>query len=176
MSDKRSFHPSPLPPIVLGGRGCSDPPSSSAQDKGSGRNPDGTFTRGNTASVTHGGRSRQVQRAQLPAQAERRHQLAEKRAAIVDDLGGEAVLSRLQLDLVNRYLELDTVASWLGGNLVAEGPLTAKGRSRAALSAYLTVVDRLQRVSTALGLARRQTSVSLDHYLADTYSESGSRS
>ncbi len=156
--------------------GCPFPPWSSAKDEASGRNPDGTFARGNTASVTHGGRSRQVQAAQCPEQRERRQHLAEKRTAIVADLGGEATLSRLQLDLVDRYLELDTVAAWLGGTLVAEGPLTAKGRSRAALSAYLTVVDRLQRVSTALGLARRQKSVSLDHYLADTYSESGSRS
>lgn len=137
-----------------------------------GRNRDGTFAADNTASLTHGGRSRQVQRAQLPGQSEQRRQLADKRAAIVADLGGVDALSRLQLDLVDRYLELDTVASWLGGNLIGQRPLTAKGRTRAALSAYLSVVDRLQRVSAALGLARRQKSVSLDHYLTDTYPES----
>lgn len=100
--------------------------------------------------------------------------LAKKREAIVSDLGGESALSQLQLDLVERYLELDTVASWLGGNLMADGPLTAKGRSRAALSAYLTVVDRLHRVSAALGLTRRKRPVTLDKYLTDTYAKSES--
>lgn len=121
-----------------------------------------------------GGRSRQVQGAQLPEQADRRRHLAEKRAAIVADLGGEAALSSLQRDLVDRYVELDTVASWLGGNLVTEGPLTAKGRTRAALSAYVTVVDRVLRVSSALGLARRPRAVSLNQYLTDTYKDAGS--
>ena len=73
------------------------------------------------------------------------------------------------MTLIDRYPELDTVASWLGGNLVAEGPLAAKGRTRAALSAYVTVVDRVHRVSSALGLARRQKAVTLGQYLADTY-------
>ena len=140
----------------------------------SGRNPDGTFTRSNTAALKHGGRSTQVRAAQLPEQAGRRPVLAKKREAIVSDLGGESALSQLQLDLVERYLELDTVASWLGGNLMADGPLTAKGRSRAALSAYLTVVDRLHRVSAALGLTRRKRPVTLDKYLTDTYAKSES--
>ena len=125
--------------------------------------------RENTASLTHGGRSRQVQGAHLPEQSEQRRQLTDKRAAILADLGGVDALSQLQRDLVDRYLELDTIASWLGGHLLAEGALTAKGRARAALSAYVTVVDRVHRVSTALGLARRQKSVSLDQYLTDTY-------
>ncbi len=146
---------------------CGDTPSS-------GRNPDGTFARGNTSSLTHGGRSRQVQGAQLPEQADRRRHLAEKRAAIVADLGGEAALSRLQRDLVDRYVELDTVASWLGGHLVAEGPMTAKGRTRTALSAYVSVIDRVHRVSSALGLTRRPRAVSLNQYLTDTYEDAGS--
>ncbi len=70
-----------------------------------GRNRDGTFAADNTAGLTHGGRSRQVQRAQLPGQSEQRRQLTDKRAAIVADLGGVDALSRLQLDLVDRYLE-----------------------------------------------------------------------
>ena len=112
--------------------------------------------------------------AELTEQASVRQGLADKRAAILSDLGGEAALSRLQLDLVDRYVELDTVASRLGGNLVAEGPLTAKGRTRAALSAYLAAVDRVHRLATALGLARRQKTVSLTQYLTDTYPDTGS--
>lgn len=107
--------------------------------------------------------------AALVEQAVVRGVVAKKRAAILTDLGGEAQCSQLQLDLVDRYLELDTVAAWLGGHLVAGGPLTAKGRTRAALSAYVSAVDRAQRVATALGLARRQKRVALDQYLRDTY-------
>ena len=76
--------------------------------------------------------------------------------------------------MVDRYVELDTVPSRLGGNLVAEGPLTAKGRTRAALSAYLAAVDRVHRLATALGLARRKKTVSLTQYLTDTYPDTGS--
>ena len=80
----------------------------------------------------------------------------------------KSALSQLQRDLVDRYLELDTVATWLGGNLIAEGPLTAKGRTRAALSAYVKVVDRVHRLSTALGLERHQRRVpSLSEVLRD---------
>ncbi len=140
----------------------------------SGRHPNGTFASGNTASLTHGGRSQRVRGAALPEQADRRQHLADKRAAIVADLGGADALSSLQHDLIDRYLELDTVASWLGGNLVAEGPLTATGRTRAALSAYVTVVDRVHRVSSALGITRRQKAVTLNQYLTDTYEDAGS--
>ena len=139
----------------------------------SGRNPDGTFAVENRAALKRG-RSAHVSAAELTEQASVRQGLADKRAAILSDLGGEAGLSRLQLDLVDRYVELDTVASRLGGNLVAEGPLTAKGRTRAALSAYLAAVDRVHRLATALGLARRQKTVSLTQYLTDTYPDTGS--
>ena len=144
----------------------------SAELSASGRNPDGTFARSNVAALKHGGRSAQVRAAQLPEQAGLQPVLARKREAIISDLGGDTTLSQLQQDLVERYLELDTVASWLGGNLMADGPLTAKGRSRAALSTYLTVVDRLHRVSAALGLTRRKKQVSLDQYLTNTYAKS----
>ena len=148
------------------------PPS--GEPPASGRNRDGTFAVANTFSLTHGGRSAQIRAAQLPEQAGLRAELAAKRASLLTDLGGEDTLSQLQIDLVARYLELDVVATWLGGNLLAEGPLTAKGRSRAALSAYLTVLDRVQRVSSALGLARRPRAVSLNQYLTDTYEDAGS--
>ena len=148
--------------------------AASAPTLSSGRGQDGRFRPRNRAALQHGGRSIQVASSPLPGQAVVRNTLAEKRAAILVDLGGEAACSQLQLDLVDRYLELDTVAAWLGGHLVAEGPLTAKGRSRAALSAYVTTVDRVQRIASTLGLARRQKQVSLDRYLRDTYRPSTS--
>ena len=139
-----------------------------------GRNPDGTFASRNATALTHGGRSEQVRAAQRPGQTEAPERLAERRAAIMADLGGEQQLSQLQRDLIERYIELDTVASWLGGHLVAEGPLTAKGRTRAALSAYVTVVDRIQRVGAALGVARRPKTVpDLTAYLASRQADLG---
>ena len=144
-----------------------EPPSD--ETMASGRGPDGRFRGGNIAALKHGGRSTQVRAASLSEQSVVRAQLADKRDTIVGDLGGDAQLSQLQRDLIDRYLELDVVAQWLGGNLVADGPLTAKGRARAALSAYVTIVDRVHRVSSALGLGRKQRQVSLSGYLATTY-------
>ena len=143
------------------------PPSD--EPSASGRNPDGTFAKGNVAALRHGLRSQQVRSGALPEQASERARLMEKRAAILTDLGGDTEVSQLQQDLIDRYLELDLVASWLGGNLIAQGPLTAKGRTRAALSAYVIVVDRVHRVASGLGLARRSKPVSLDDYLGRTY-------
>ena len=157
--------------VTARGRGDRAP---SEPSPSSGRGANGRFGPGNRTALTHGGRSSQVAGAWLPEQAAVRSALAEKRAAILADLGGDTQCSQLQLDLVDRYLELDTVASWLGGHLVAAGPLTAKGRARAALSAYLSVVDRAQRVAATLGLARRQKQVSLNQYLSDTYTKPGS--
>ena len=136
-----------------------------------GRNPDGTFARLNVAALKHGVHSRPVRDAELPEHTAMRAQLADKRAAILEDLGGDSQVSQLQHDLIDRYLELDSVASRLGGNLLAAGPLTAKGRTRAALSAYVTVVDRVHRIATALGLGRRQKQASLNDYLTTTYEQ-----
>jgi hypothetical protein len=120
---------------------------------------DGRFQKGNTFSLKHGGFSEQVKRALLPEQAAILESLAEKRAEIERDLGGAETLSVLTRDLANRYLELCVVADYLGGKLVTEGPLTPKGNQRAALTAYLGVIDRLQRLALTLGLERRQKPV-----------------
>jgi len=100
-----------------------------------------------------------VRNALTPEQAEVLATLAERRAQIEQDLGGSETLSVLARDLAGRYLELCVVADYLGGKLVTQGPLTPKGHQRAALTAYLAVVDRLQRIAMALGLERRQKPV-----------------
>ncbi len=128
-----------------------------AESATNGRKADGTFTGGNLAALRHGARSEQVKAAALPEQTGMRAALAARRLEIEADLGGS--VSRLSSDMVGRYIELSVVADYLGGRLVAEGPLTTKGRQRAALTAYLSVVDRLHRVATALGLERRQKPV-----------------
>lgn len=57
--------------------------------------------------------------------------------------------------LSDSFVELDAVRNYLGGRLAAEGPLTARGRTRALLSAYLAVVDRQVRLAQVLGIERR---------------------
>ena len=62
---------------------------------------------------------------------------------------------------------LRLVSDYLAENLIRQGPLTSKGRQRAALTAYLSVVDRTQRIATSLGLTRREKSVpTIADYLA----------
>ena len=129
------------------------PATRSPRDGHDGKN--GRFLAGNRESLQHGAFSEQVRNALTPEQAEALAVLAEKRAEIERDLGGVENLSVLARDLASRYLELCTVADYLGGKLVTQGPLTPKGNQRAALSAYLGVVDRLHRLAMALGLERR---------------------
>ena len=64
-------------------------------------------------------------------------------------------MSAVALRLVARYLELGVVADFLWANLEAQGPLSGKGRTRAALTAYLGVVDREMKAAEKLGMARR---------------------
>jgi hypothetical protein len=119
------------------------------------RHVNGKFAAGNTAAMTHGAFSRQVRGALLPEQSEALAALDAERRLIEDDLGGAESLSVLTRDLVTRYQELSLVADHLGRKLVTEGPLTTKGHQRAALTAYLSVVDRLHRLAIALGLERK---------------------
>ena len=126
-----------------------------------GRHANGRFAPANVAAMVHGGRSRQVRTAALPTQADVRATLAAKRAAIASDLGGEGNLTQLQRDLIDRYVEVDTVADYLAGTLVATGALTPRGRSRAALTAYLQVLDRQHRLASALGLRRQAKDLDL---------------
>jgi hypothetical protein len=137
----------------------------SEHDSAGGRDGRGRFATGNLAALKHGGRSQQVQRGLLPDQAEALAALAEARSEIEGDLGGVDVLSRLTRDTVARYLELSLVAGYLADRLVTEGPLTGKGRQRAALTAYLGVVDRLSRLAQQLGFEKQVKKVGLDDVL-----------
>ncbi len=129
-----------------------DVPSEERRDVG--RDAVGRFSRGNTAALTHGLRSRQARDglllppgAPLPA---------ERAAAVLADLGD---VSTITGGLVRRYVHLELLAEWLEGNLLAQGALTTKGHRRAAVDAYLGVVDRLARLGSTLGLARKPKSL-----------------
>jgi hypothetical protein len=128
--------------------------SPSEERLGPGRDAAGRFAKGNTAGLTHGFYSQQARDglllppgAPLPA---------ERAAAVVADLGN---VSTITSGLVRRYVHLELLAEWLEGNLLAQGALTTKGHRRAAVDAYLSVVDRLARLGSTLGLARTPKSL-----------------
>jgi hypothetical protein len=99
--------------------------------------------------------------------AEARAALADRRNGIIGDLGGPSELGTIRRDLVERYLETSLLAEWLGGNLIAEGALTSKGRTRAAATLYLQVVDRVYRLASTLGLERRaKNAQTIDAYVS----------
>ena len=91
----------------------------------------------------------------MPEQAEARWRSAERVAAIVADLGGAEALTALAAGMVERHARLEMVDDYLFNNVQRLGPLTGKGRTRAALTAWLAVVDRLQKSAMALGLERK---------------------
>jgi hypothetical protein len=105
---------------------------------------------GNRAHLIHGQRSGLVARGLLlPSGASLPH---EREAAVLADLGD---LSTIQRGLVRRLVHAELIAEWLEGNLIAEGVMTTKGRTRASVATYLSVVDRLSRLASVLGLERR---------------------
>ena len=114
---------------------------------------------GNLNALKTGARSARVLAGEMPEQAEARAALKDRVAAIVGDLGGPDVLSTLAAGQVERHARLELVDAYLWANLERLGPLTGKGRTRAALTAWLQVVDRLQKSAMALGLERRQRPV-----------------
>ena len=134
----------------------------------------GWFRPGNTAALKDGRRSRRVLAGLMPEQAEARAALAERVAAIVGDLGGKETLSALAVGQVQRHAKLELVDTFLWENLQRHGPLTGKGHTRAALTAWLSVVDRLQKSAATLGLQRVARKVpSLDDYLRRRYGSQG---
>jgi hypothetical protein len=68
------------------------------------------------------------------------------------DLGDQGLVKRT---LATRFLEQAVIADTLAANLAQQGILTAKGRQRAALSAYLSVSASLSRLAAQLGLERQ---------------------
>jgi hypothetical protein len=128
--------------------------------RATGRNADGSFGPGNLAALKHG-------RYLAPDHPELAAAHQERVDAITTDLGGLSELSTTQAALVCELARLQLITASLGADVIGKGPLTAKGNRRAALSAYLNVLDRQQKLSDLLGLRRVPKSPisNLDAYL-----------
>jgi hypothetical protein len=110
---------------------------------------------GNVNAMKTGARSARVLAGLMPEQAEGLAALGERVKSIERDLGGVESLSVIAIGMIERHARLELVDDYLFGNLQRLGPLTARGRTRAALTAWLMVVDRLQKSATTLGIERR---------------------
>jgi hypothetical protein len=88
-------------------------------------------------------------------------ELAAAHAEIAHAIGAElgADLSTLKAAAVREAARLVLIVDSLGADLMGNGVLTAKGRNRAALSAYVLTLDRLHKLMTVLGLERRSRSL-----------------
>jgi hypothetical protein len=131
----------------------------------------GVWLTANTGPLKDGRYSPRAQQGLLPGQEEIRAVIDEKREAIQRDLGGEAALSAIGADEVSRYLKLWTLAETLWINIEQQGALTSKGRSRAAVTLYLQVSDRLDKLVSRLGLERKARALSFHERLGSALTQ-----
>lgn len=123
----------------------------------------GQFPLGNTKSLTTGTRSLRSGPELFP---ERAALLLERERAIVADLGGEAEVSTAKREIVTRLVQASAIADSLAEDFIAHGVLTGKGRARRSVATWLSVIDRVHRLSQAVGLERKQKTVDLAQALA----------
>jgi hypothetical protein len=100
---------------------------------------------GNSLAVKNGRHSRRLQENAAPWRAE---QIAAIRADVGDDV------ATLKGHVIEQLGTVLVILRFLGGNLMADGPLTAKGKQRAATTAYLQTLDRFVRLTDKVGLER----------------------
>jgi hypothetical protein len=128
------------------------------------REPNGHFAKGNTLRMTHGLRCDRAAEAQLPGQEQLAALLPARRAAILAELGGlDTAIAR---DEVDRYLRLVVLGETIWNDLAQKGVLTAKGKRRAALNAFLAISDRIDRLTNKLGIERKAKAAGFAERLA----------
>jgi hypothetical protein len=107
----------------------SETPSEERQPARANQDPvTGRWLPGNTVAVKTGLRSERAALALLPGQEEIRATLADKRAAVIADLGGEDDLSEIARGEVERYLRLHVLSETLWNDLIVNGILSGKGK------------------------------------------------
>lgn len=120
-------------------------------DKPSGRDSSGRFATGNMCALKTGEFSEQIRTEALES-SEAVAVLAKRREAVAADLGGD--LSTIKGDLVERYVQIVALGDHFAGALIVEGPKTLAGRTRQALTTYLSLADRQRKLAELLGLER----------------------
>jgi hypothetical protein len=115
-----------------------------------------------------GERSRLVQEALLPQQADAFAALEERRTEIEHDLGGPAELSRFERDMVTSYQRLGLIEDFAFQIVQSAGVFTTKGRQRSAVTTMQKVIAQRTDIAKTLGLKRRTRRVpSLAEVLRD---------
>lgn len=149
------------------------PKKRSSRERGSKR--DTRFKKGNAIALKHGRYSRQAQLALLPGQEEIRAVLAARRARLLEDQGGTQDMGLVLEDSIDRYQRLWVLASTLEARLEQEGMLTGKGKTRAAVTLYLGIVDRLMKLAQQIGFDRKakQLPTTLQDFLTQREQQNG---
>ena len=124
-----------------------------------GRRADGKFAPGNTEALTHGAYSKQARAGDLPSQAESAALVRERVQEIVNDLGGRDEISTVLAGQVRQHGRLEMLEEHLWHQIEDGGVTTAKGSTRACVTLWLKVLDRLQRSAMTLGIERKQRQV-----------------
>lgn len=86
---------------------------------------------------------------QTPEQPDALLAMFEKREALVRHVGAASVI---QQDVINDYATVDVLIDTVTANIVTLGVLTTKGRTRAAVSLLLQLLDRRVRYAGLLGM------------------------
>ncbi|MCC7177062.1 MAG: hypothetical protein IT177_01610 [Acidobacteria bacterium] len=118
--------------------------------RGAGRLPNGRAAPGNALALKTGLRSKRLM-DEPDIIAWHQAQVRE----ITADLGGEDELTALKRGAVREAARVEVILAALGDNLLEQGTLTGKGKTRSATMVYLHTLDRFVRLVQLLGFERR---------------------
>jgi hypothetical protein len=83
-------------------------------------------------------------------------------------------MSQVLEDTLDRYQRLWVLASTLEARIEQEGILTGKGRMRASVTLYLSIIDRLMKLAQQIGFDRRPKQVpSIEDFIRERQQEKG---
>ena len=86
-------------------------------------------------------------------------------AQVVADLGGEHELSALERAYVAKLRDLEVTQQLLMADIAHRGLVTPAGGVRRPFAAFLSAIDRFDRLAQRLGLSRRARQVPSAHEL-----------
>ena len=137
------------------------------RSKKTGRVNRGHFKKGQPGPrLKHGPYSKRAQLGLLPGQEELRALLSSRRQRLHDEEGGTPDMKLLLEDWLERYQRVWILATTLEARIEKEGIVTGKGRTRATVTLYLSLVDRLNKMAERLGFERKAKQVpSLEQFL-----------